>query len=413
MFIPYYTVISEKGFDFLMIYFKSYYLSLYMSKIIQIQLGRFKNQFAIDVDQNLNVELTSSHKELLSFNESSVINVSELFNSERQESQSYRVYGRLDWMSIINGLFLQYTKIGDFFKTTRLGNELGGLSKNIVNSFDIYLCYPSTGNTQISPTEFIRNNVIISKMENIEIYKAGYSRNIFANYIYAFDFNVDFNIEGYRDSFGKPINRFYLYFNYKPTTNGNLFPETVKRKVYSGSPISLPYVTHTSGDLIVGDKVSYDMLNFEEQLIEQMEYYVSFPHADTNNFLKQMVFKYNPFIEIKVRDFSDEIVYANISGGTETDLNIPDYAIPIDNQGNYIWKNLLDNGYIDPITGAGVDYPFLNKRHYIFNTIVLPMQPDMNDTYTAGVFNDIAFGANEKLYVKPTSDLKNLGNKCA
>jgi hypothetical protein len=384
-----------------------------MSEVIQIQIGTAKNVDAINVDQNLNVELTSSHKELLSFNESSVINVSELFNSERQESESYRVYGRLDWMSLINGLSVQYTKIGDFFKTTRLGSELSGGTKSILNSFDIYLCYPSTGNTQISPTEFIRNNVVISRMENIEIYKAGYSRNIFANYVYAFDFNIDFNIEGYRDSFGKPINRFYLYFKYKPQMNGDNNTEILTSGYTTFTNNQVPLTSINIGDEIQGDTVIYDRLNFEEELKDRVEYYVQFPHADSGNVQKNLRFKYNPFVEIKVRDFSDEIINANVSGGTETDLNIPDYAIAIDNQGNRIWKNLLDNGYIDPITGAGVDYPFVNKRHYIFQTIVLPMKPDTDDSYTSMVFTEIKFGANNKLYSKPTSNLNNLGNKCA
>lgn len=378
-----------------------------MSDTIQIQLGSSKNVNAINVDQSINMGLNASPKELLSYNESSVIDVSNLFDAERQESEVYRVYGRIDFMSIINGLKKQYKVISDFFTPPRLGDELSGATKNLLTSFDIYLCYPSTGNTVVSTETIIRDYVVVSKLENVEVFKAGFSRNLFFNYVYSFDFNIDFNVEGYLDSFGKPIDKFYLFFNYRPSVNGNFVAETVKRKVFGSSPISLPYQTYNIGDVITGDFVNYVNTNFQEELIEEMEYYVTFPY-DINS----LQFKYQPFIPIKVRDFNDEIVSANISGGTESDLTIPYYAIKIDNDGNVIWKDILVNGYIDPISGNGVDYPFINKRHYIFNTIVLPLKPDLTHGNTNTVFTEIKFGGNNTLYNKPSSSLNSLGDKC-
>jgi len=380
-----------------------------MSDVVQIQLGSAKNVNSVNVDQNLNIGLESSVKELLSYNESSVIDVSRLFEAERQESEVYRVYGRIDFISIINGLSKQYTELSDFFKPVRLGDEISGLTKNIVNSFDVYLCYPSNDKTYVSPETYIRNYVVVSKLDNFEIYKAGFSRNIFANYIYAFDFNVDFNVEGYLDAFGKPITRFYLYFKYKTTVNGASAFETISSG-YTSPISSINSSPITIGTVIKGDIVNYVNTNYEETLEAngKVQYFVRFPY-DVNT----LQFKYNPFIEIKVRDFDDQIVSANISGGTESDLTIPYYAISADTFGNYIWKELLVNGYIDPITGKGVDYPFLNKRHYIFNRIVLSMKPDLNDSNTATVFSEIKFGANQNLFVKPSSDLNALGNKCA
>lgn len=388
-----------------------------MSDTIQIQLGSAKNVDAINVDQNINIEFKSAPKEILSYNESSVIDVASLFDTERQESEVYRVYGRIDFMSIINGLKREYGEIKDFFTPPRLGDELTQITKNLLTSFDIYLCYPSTGNTIITGNpygNFIRDYVVISKLQNIEVYKAGFSRNIFFNYIYAFDFNVDFNIEGLIDSFGKPINRFYLYFNFKADENIHGANETISVKTYLANPyFTRPLkTTYTTGDLITGDLVNYVNSNFEEDLVEKMEYYPRYQYLDgmTN---KHLQFKYFPFVEVKVRDFNDEISSGNITGGTEIDLNIPSYAISVDNKGNYIWKDILANGYIDSISGAGVDYPFINKRHYIFNTIVLGLKPDMNDANTNTVFSTIKFGNNNTLYNKPSSDVNALGNKCA
>jgi hypothetical protein len=379
---------------------------------IQIQLGSKKKVNAVNVDEYVNIELKNSHKELLSFNESSLIDVSGLFNSERQTSQTYRVYGRIDFMSIINGLHTNYSALNDFFTPPRLGEETLGLTKNLTNCFDVYLCYPSTGNTIVSPETYIRNYTVVAKKTNVEIYKAGYSLNYYYNKLFAFDFNIDFNVDGLLDSFGKPLNYFYLFFNYVPSANGLSVSETVYRKTFVPSTVPLTYQTYNIGDTIIGDLVNYVNLDFEETLQEKMEYYVNFPYD-----IGTLQFSYNPFIPIKFRDYGDEIIYANATGGTEIDLNIPLYAIPIDNKGNYIWKDFLQNGYIDPISGKGVDFPFVNQRHYVFNTIVLPLKPNTNDTVfdTNDVFNNILFNTNTGVYTKPATQgsLNNLGNKCA
>lgn len=376
----------------------------------KIQLGKAKNVNAVNVDQNMNVNLRNSTREILSFNESSAIDVSALFNSERQASESYRIYGRIDFVSIINGLRNNYTQISDFFIPLRLGDEKLGVTKNILKSFDIYLCYPLTATT-VSPETFIRNYTVMTKLQDIEVYRAGYSTNIFYNGVYEFDFNLDFDVNGILDAFGKPINNFYLFFNYKPSVNGLSVPETVFRDTLTGvtgTTFPVPYVVHNPGDVIVGDLVNYVNIDFEEVLQEQMNYYVNFPYGGL-----ELQFKYNPFVPINIRDFSDEISHGNLTGGTETDLEIPSYAIPIDDKGNVIWKEILDNGYIDPITGNGVDFPFLNQRHYVFNTIILPMTPNMNHPNSGAVFNDIHFNTNTGVYTKPKGSLNKLGNKCA
>jgi len=386
-----------------------------MSEELQLQLGSAKNVDGVVVDQNFNINLTSSTKELLSYNESSVISVSDLFNAERQESESYRVYGNIDFLSNINGLKRLYKKLPDFFFPPRLGEELSGVTKNLLTCFDVYLCYPSTGHTALSVNTFIRNYTVVTKLSNAEVYKAGFARNIFFNYEYAFDFNMDFNIEGAVDSFKKPYTNFYLFFDFHPNQNGNSQTETVSQIHFTGpntpDKTIIPILAHppyNPGQVLEGDRVIYVDTNFEEELKDQMEYYVLFPYD-----LGNLQFKYNPFIPLKIRDYGDETITANATGGTENDLIIPSYAVKVDNRGNYIWKDLLPNGYIDPISGRGVDYPFVNKRHYLFNNIVLPLNPDLNHPNTNAVFGDILFGPNSLVNKKPSSNLNNLGNRCA
>jgi hypothetical protein len=383
-----------------------------MDENLIIQLGSKKNVDAINVDQNINIELTNSSMEILSYNESSVIDVAALFDAERQESETYRVYGRADFISIINGLKRQYKVLTDFFTPPRLGDELSGNTKNLPYSFDMYLCYPSTGHTHISGDSYIRNYVVATKLGNGEVFKAGFGRNIFFNFNYNYGFNIDFSLEGYRDSFGFPFTELYLHFVYKKRTNGNGTPETYKyynwiTETYEDVVYNMS-TGYNVGDVLMGDVVNYQLLSFSQTVEKRMTNYITFPYD-----VGVLQFKYNPFIPIKLRDFGDEVITANISGGTENDFTIPSYATLIpDGNGNYVWRDILPNGYIDPITNSGVDYPFVNKRHYVFTPITLPLTPDPDHANTNSVFSAIKFGPNSKLNTKPNTPLSGLGNRC-
>lgn len=383
-----------------------------MNDQLIIQFGASKNKSAVLVDQNITISLQSNNNNILSYNESSVVDVGSLFDKERQASEIFRIFGRIDFISIVNGLRKNYKEITDIFTPARLGEELSGTTKNLPYSFDMYLCYPSSGHTFISGDTYIRNYVIASKLMNSEIFKSGFGRNIYFNYNYCFNFNSDFNVKGYLDSFNKPITELYLFFVYKVRTNGDGDQEIFYRLDWNGTltPITYNPVGYPIGTVLTGDKVTYELLNFTEELVDRITYKIDFPY---DNGTKVMRFKYNPFIPIKIRDFGDEVITANISGGTENDLNILWYAISIDNNGNYIWRDILPMGYIDPITLKGIDPPFINKRHYIFNAITLPLVPDTTHSNTANVFSNIKFGPNSKINTKPNSSLNTLGNRCA
>ena len=68
---------------------------------------------------------------------------------------------------------------------------------------------------------------------------------------------------------------------------------------------------------------------------------------------------YDPFQEYKIRDYSEFIETADPKV-----LGIPSYATFID--GLWYWRDLLDIGYWEDINFTiGVDYPFLNGKHYV------------------------------------------------
>lgn len=400
-----------------------------MSEVYEIQLGEKRTVNSINVDEYLYTKFDTSSKEILPYDQTSVINAAQLFDDERQDSQIYRFYGCVNFMSVINGLKKTYKGVDDFFKRPKIGDEANGLTKSLINSFDIYLCRPMgnvysgssliiSGNTKLNASEFQLKYQILSNLSSCEVYKSGYGKNIYNDQQYSFSFSVDIDVTNLYDSFHKPLTQLYLFFKYKPTLNGAT-PQQMEKLFENMStdgetstidPVPITTTGYTAGNLVKGDWVNYVSTNFEEIVSLKKEYYVQFYcSGSTGQYLQ---FKYYPFVPLKLRDWGDEFITGNISGTSETDAQIPNYAVKIDNNGNYLWKDLLQNGYIDPISNKGVNYSFINKRHYVFSNIVLPLKPDLEDSNTSTVFTEIKFGPNTKRFNKPTSDLNNLGNKC-
>lgn len=393
-----------------------------MSEIYEIQLGSKKGVNSVNVDEYLYTNLKGTSVEILPYDQTSVISAAQLFDDERQASQDYRVYGTINFMSIVNGLHKDYDSVYDFYTRPRIGEEISGLTRNITNCFDVYLCRALgntfstggtvivSGNTLVSGATYQLKYQVLTNLNNFEIYNSGYGKNIFYDQIHSFDFNIDFDITDQTDSFNKPLTNFYLFFNYTPKANLHGKLETVSGNTLSGTKVTRPYLVYSGGSVVDGDWVFYVPQNFEEILVQQKEYYVSYYcTGGTGNAIQ---FKYNPFVPVKIRDFGDEFITGNISGTSETDSQIPSYAVKLDDAGNYLWKDLLQNGYIDPLSGKGVNYPFINKRHYIFNNQVLKLVVELNDPVTASTFANIKFGPNSIVSNSPTTDLTNLGSKC-
>jgi hypothetical protein len=126
-----------------------------------------------------------------------------------------------------------------------------------------------------------------------------------------------------------------------------------------------------------------------------------------------LVWKYNPFIPFRLRYFTNEI-YKENTGNTSYEVvsSIPYYATPL-GDGNYVWREIMPQGYIDPISGLGVDYPFVNKKRYLFSNIVFDITPDLTDAETLAAFEKAWYERYQKiLAVKPNSDLNNIGKPC-
>ncbi|MFW5847621.1 MAG: hypothetical protein ACOCVF_01700 [bacterium] len=388
-----------------------------MTNTKEYQLGEFKFVGAINEDFNQKIAIDSS-KDLLRENDiRTIVDVTQIFDDERQNIDTFRIYGELEYFSQLNGIPKDYTSIVDFFIP-----YTGTSAKNIFDDFEFYIVKPATGFTETPSGTFangyIRNFEVLSSLDNVDIYPIGFANNIFGERQYSFNFNIDFNIKDDVDGLGFPITELYLYAQYNPQTNGNNNAETMQRYQFvAGAFSSFTPVTLFPGDIITGDRITFDLENYQQIIEENARYLISTPVTsqvvDGTN-VSSLQWIYNPFTPIQLKVFSNEVSRVN-SGNTSYDevQRIPEYALPLDNDGNFVWRDLLDKGFIDPLTGEGVNYPFVNKRHYLFNNYIISITPNLSHTPTNKVFKDIIFESNELINTSPTSNLNNIGKLCS
>jgi hypothetical protein len=399
-----------------------------VDKSIQIQLGSEKNINSTNVDIYDKIILNNQRKEILEYNIRNVLSTTEVFETERQNTQIYRIYGSLNYLSTLNGLYKKYKILKHFFKKPRYEDLVGTSDyKNVINSFDFYLVKPIEHEKILATdNEYITKYEVIATPEDFEIYNAGYSVNIFNERSYSFIFNKDFDVTNWIDDFNFPITELYLHPVYKRTTHTigveiyDPFIESMSATTWSsgGSKNIIPFspTNYNIGDIIYGDKINYQKNQFLQTNIEPQIYYISTPYLATVLFgfteKRELQWKYNPFIPFKLRYFSNQISRAN-TGGTAYDetSDIPYYATHL-GDGNMIWRDILEQGYIDPLTGDGVDYPFVNKRRYLFSNVLLNVIPNMDHPNTAEVFNEIKFGKPTSINYNPLDDLNKIGKPC-
>jgi hypothetical protein len=397
-----------------------------MDKNIEILLNSKKNIHSVDVDSYDRLELATKFSEINEYNIRNVLSATEVFEAEREANPVYRIYGKIEYMSLLNGLKNNYTTTQDFF-LPQITN-----SKNLTNSFDFYLVKAAnSGYTNIttSNTQYIKYFQVIATPNEFELYPVGFANNVYGEQAYAFNFTIDFNVSNYVDNFGFPLTELFLYAQYKPATSPI---EQIYRSRWSTiGAFSMELFTPTTlhiGDFVktstgvkIGDLIEYSKPEFLQTQLTPQEFWIHTPcsydpEGIGGAYNVQLTWKYNPFIPITLRYFGNDLYNSNISGTSyEETSSIPYYATeyPI-GTGNYVWRNIMPQGYIDPITNTGIDCPFVNKKRYLFTSIMLDVIPVLQgDTQT--VFQDIWFtdtGDATNVSITPTDDIDNIGKPC-
>jgi hypothetical protein len=337
------------------------------------------------VDYYKTIELKAKSKFLLNDENISNVDLSDLFNIERENSYNYRLLGTINYVSLLNNLNNNYSKIQDFFIKYNGGNN----PKNIYNSFKIYLLKKSDSYISLGNNLYKERFEVISEINDISLYNCGFSKNIFNENIYLYNFNLDFNLKDSVDYFNKPTTEVYLYFDYQLDVSKNevLFSKDFNSISNENKFISVSTTANTTyeiNDLVISNLIRKTDTDFDETIVNEQEYTIKY--TLNSNILQ---FKYNPFIKIKLRDYNDVLYYGNINSNTKNFTDIPSYAKTVGNPsaGNVIWKALLPHGFIDPVTNLGVNFPFVNGSHYVFTNNILAVRPDLTNINTELIFN--------------------------
>ncbi len=530
-----------------------------MDDKIQILLGSEKNINSVNTDTYSNVMLTNDVSEITEFSVNDKVNATLVFDEEREANPVYRIYGKIDYLSLLNGLINDYKELPDFFNPIYTGN-----SKNITNSFQFYLVRPISGKEIFNTDDYVRYFEVIATPTEFELYRAGFSNNVYGEQEYAFNFKKDFNVSSYFDKHGLPVTELFLYAQYELKQNGNNVWETMKYSDWSSSGIfskkNFAPKTLGIGDTVetatgadFGDLLEYNKEEFSETFVSGQTVYITTQYINGGS--KYLVWKFNPFIPFRLRYLSDELYSAEqsrisentttleVSIGTSSSgklnatksisqvlsttakiiedwdpyttslfdwneddgyvgfqvsgiyhirfqsqihftqstykyfaktwiqentgsgwvditgttreyqksnepqavdvvrsygygdilrtrvqltlnpaeivpepTDIPYYATPLTN-GNYVWREIVPQGYTEPLTGNGVDYPFFNKRRYLFAPVVLSISPDLDDqdnSYnTRDVFSEIGYyGNTTNIDTTPITELDDIGKPC-
>jgi len=374
--------------------------------------------------------LVNKTKKITEFNVNDLVNASEVFDAEREANPIYRIYGKIEYLSLLNGLKNDYFNLEDFFVPQHSGN-----SKNILNSYRFYLVRPAesghdpeAGYTQLTDTtKYIRYFKVVATPDNFELYPAGFNDNLYGEQTFGFNFNEDFDVSQYFDGFGFPITDLFLYAEYIEKSG-----ESMSQLMWSSNGDTHKVIFHFKelnvGDFVksninfyVGDIIDYDKENFNQTQVSGQTLFIRTEYLEPEMGMDRLEWSYNPFISFKLRYLSEDLYTAN-TGSTSYDVlnSIPEYATKLDDDGNYVWRDISHQGYIESLSGIGVDYPFLNGRRYLFNSTVFAVVPNLSENETLkhqntlDVFSEISYGKDTTNIDKlPLTELDNIGKPCS
>ena len=147
----------------------------------------------------------------------------------------------------------------------------------------------------------------------------------------------------------------------------------------SNTPTTTPFFYNEElqiGDIIDGAYCEWNDYEQKEREISEMNHKITFNQNFFNVpsdavLTNPLGYYYKPHNEITIREYSDYIEEAPATGV----LGIPDYAFYSNLSNSFRWRDLYSYGYIDT-SDIGVDYPFLNGKHYPFKNFVFRVYPE-------------------------------------
>jgi hypothetical protein len=306
-----------------------------MDTKIDILLNSEKNINSVNVETYTKIELERETYPITEYNIRNVLSATDVFDAERQQNAIYRIYGKFEYISLLNGLIQDYDDISDFFKPDYTGD-----SKNIFNSFDFYLVTPYTGYTQISgdtieyfvdlsgTTEFTERTrlykryfKILAGPDEFDLYPMGYSNNVYDEQGYAFNFNVDIDARNLYDNFGFPVTQLFIYAQYNRGESGGspVYAEAMRYRTWNATTgeqdddTSFPPVPQTIGEYLktttgdkIADLIAYSDTRYYQTQVVPQNFKIQTKWSST----EFLWWEYNPLIPIQLRYLSDDIYRA-------------------------------------------------------------------------------------------------------
>ena len=278
---------------------------------------------------------------------------------------------------------------------------------------------------------YVRVHKILTNAEDSVLVNAGFEQNIYnpktkfetavltpngisrtsvkeGGQAYSLSFNVDIDINGLRDNQNRPISELFFttlwkgYFGWTkrlkqgwdfnlPLSNSipnpwwDTFNPLSNTTIINGSYSSFtvppvgPFIYNEnlkSGDLLDGDYCEWNDYEQTERVISRYNHKINYNQTyfglntdapQTNQF----GYYYKPHDPIVLRRYSTYIE----EGDPLKVINIPDYAFYSNLSNSFRWRDIYPYGFVDN-DGVGVDYPFINGKHYPFVNTIFRITPE-------------------------------------
>lgn len=259
-----------------------------------------------------------------------------------------------------------------------------------------------------------RNTAIIEN-DDYEVYKLGFSKNVYDDPINQITFNEDINVNDLVDNLGRPLTELYvsilktdsdgLFTNISSgiesplidrlkTSNTNTYLRSIPiiNMIHNGG--NLPFPSHSAlepqlnigNDEYYGDLVEYNIYDVKETKLIEISHRFNTNNRETAANLsyvngtgvspvilntdlgpRQEGYFYSPHHLIPIRELSNYI-----EQGDSSTEGIPDYAVDL-GDGRYLWRDVLEIGFNDG-SETTLDYPFLNGCNYLYQNLSLNLK---------------------------------------
>jgi hypothetical protein len=325
---------------------------------------------------------------------------------------------------------------GLFNSEERIFNILDiGYFENVANSFSpgktgfFHRILDINNPVETKSIYYIRKHKIITEPENSILTFTGFEQNAFKSVkryeskeltpnllarvstkedsqTYNLSFDNPFNINGLLDNHKRPISDFYFtivnrgYFGYfnppniynkalkvgwefnvekEPTlwwerNNPNSDVNLSVQNFSSNGVLFRHNKNFISGDTIDGPFCEWNNLTQKETVLSEVFHKFVFNQSVFSigsNINNPLGYYYNPFLRLGIRYFSDYIE----EGDFYTTEFAPNYAYYSKFKNKLIWRDIYDFGFVDE-NGGGLDFPFLNNRHYPFDNFIFRIIPE-------------------------------------